>query len=99
MGAQCVTESSGGSRSTLSPDPTSPNTLPHHHCSLVGLAPESDVRVAPDAVEALRCAAESHLVGLFEGANLVAVGCKRQCLEPSDIQLALRLAATESEQL
>ena len=51
----------------------------------------SDIDIAPDAVEALRCAAEGNLVGLFEEAALIAVHAKRQEVEYRDLQLARRV--------
>ena len=48
--------------------------------------------MAPDAVEALRCAAEAHLTGLFDDAKLSALHSgKREVVEPKDMQLARRV--------
>ena len=46
---------------------------------------------APDAIEALRCASESYLTGLFEDANLSASQAERDTVIPKDIQLARRI--------
>jgi histone H3/H4 len=43
------------------------------------------------AVLALQEAAESHLTGLFEDANLAAIHAKRVTVMPKDIQLARRI--------
>lgn len=40
---------------------------------------------------ALQEAAEAHLVGLFEDANLCVIHAKRVTLMPKDIQLARRI--------
>lgn len=40
---------------------------------------------------ALQEAAEAHLVGLFEDANLCAIHAKRVTVMPKDIQLARRI--------
>ena len=43
------------------------------------------------ALEALRCASESYLVGLFEDSNLCAIHARRVTLMARDMQLARRL--------
>lgn len=40
---------------------------------------------------ALQEAAESHLVGLFEDANLCTIHAKRVTIMPKDLQLARRI--------
>ena len=49
------------------------------------------------ALEALRCAAESYLVGLFEDSNLCAIHARRVTLMPRDLQLARRLRGETNE--
>jgi histone H3/H4 len=49
------------------------------------------------AVMALQEAAEAHLVGLFEDANLCAVHGKRVTIMPKDIQLARRIRGAGRE--
>lgn len=49
------------------------------------------VRFQSAALEALQCAAESFLVGLFEDTNLCALHAKRVTIMPKDMQLARRL--------
>lgn len=49
---------------------------------------KSDVTFAPDAFEALRCAAEEHLLLMFEEAVIYSVHSKRDVVEVSDIGLA-----------
>jgi histone H3/H4 len=44
-----------------------------------------------EAMSALQEAAESHLVGLFEDANLCTIHAKRVTIMPKDIQLARRI--------
>lgn len=44
-----------------------------------------------EAMVALQEAAESHLVGLFEDANLCTIHAKRVTIMPKDIQLARRI--------
>ncbi|KAG5187467.1 histone H3 [Tribonema minus] len=48
-------------------------------------------RWAADALLALQHAAEAHLVGLFEDANLAAIHAKRVTIQPRDMQLARRI--------
>jgi len=43
------------------------------------------------AIMALQEAAEAHLVGLFEDANMCAIHGKRVTIMPKDIQLARRI--------
>ena len=43
------------------------------------------------ALEALRCASEHYIVGLFEDSNLCAIHARRVTLMVRDIQLARRL--------
>ena len=50
-----------------------------------------DCDFAPDAFEALQVAAEDHLVGLFEDANLEAIHAKRTTIQPKDFQMARRI--------
>ena len=49
------------------------------------------VRFQSAALEALQCAAEAFLVGLFEDTNLCALHAKRVTIMPKDMQLARRL--------
>ena len=44
-----------------------------------------------EAMSALQEAAEAHLVGLFEDANLCTIHAKRVTIMPKDIQLARRI--------
>jgi len=44
-----------------------------------------------DAMLALQEAAESHIVGLFEDANLCTIHAKRVTITPKDMQLARRI--------
>ncbi len=46
---------------------------------------------------ALQEAAEAHLVGLFEDANLCTIHAKRVTLMPKDMQLARRIRGPERE--
>ena len=62
-----------------------------HFCSVLE-AGGGRISLAPDAVEALRCAAEAHLVGLFEGAERAASHADRRHVEVKDLQLALKLS-------
>ncbi|KAG5175917.1 histone-fold-containing protein [Tribonema minus] len=48
-------------------------------------------RWAATAVLALQEAAEAHLVGLFEDANLACIHAKRVTIMPKDMQLARRI--------
>ena len=50
-----------------------------------------EYRWQAEAILALQEAAEAHLVGLFEDANLCAIHAKRVTLMPKDIQLARRI--------
>ncbi len=50
-----------------------------------------DYRWQASAILALQEAAESHLVGLFEDANLCTIHAKRVTIFPKDIQLARRI--------
>ena len=49
-----------------------------------------DLRFEPEAIEALRAAAEDYLVNLFDAANTVAIQGQRTYIRPNDIQLARR---------
>jgi histone H3 len=49
------------------------------------------IRFQSAALEALQCAAEAFLVGLFEDTNLCALHSKRVTIMPKDMQLARRL--------
>lgn len=49
------------------------------------------------AILALQEAAEAHLVGLFEDANLCAIHGKRVTLMPKDLQLARRIRGFQRE--
>ena len=55
-----------------------------------GLAPH-DFRWQAAALVALQEAAEAHLVGLFEDANLCAIHAKRVTIMVKDMQLARRI--------
>jgi histone H3/H4 len=50
-----------------------------------------EYRWSAQAMLALQEAAEAHLVGLFEDANLCSIHAKRVTLMPKDIQLARRI--------
>ena len=50
-----------------------------------------EYRWQAEAMVALQEAAEAHLVGLFEDANLCTIHAKRVTLMPKDIQLARRI--------
>eukprot|EP01038_Epipyxis_sp_PR26KG_P012418 gene12418-16653_t len=50
-----------------------------------------EFRWQAEAMVALQEAAESHLVGLFEDANLCTIHAKRVTIMPKDIQLARRI--------
>lgn len=49
------------------------------------------------AILALQEAAEAHLVGLFEDANLCAIHGKRVTIMPKDMQLARRIRGAQRE--
>ena len=49
------------------------------------------------AILALQEAAEAHLVGLFEDANLCAIHGKRVTIMPKDMQLARRIRGATRE--
>lgn len=49
------------------------------------------------AILALQEAAEAHLIGLFEDANLCAIHGKRVTIMPKDIQLARRIRGFNRE--
>jgi len=49
------------------------------------------------AILALQEAAEAHLVGLFEDANLCAIHGKRVTIMPKDLQLARRIRGARRE--
>jgi|Transcript_11761 histone H3/H4 len=51
----------------------------------------TEYRWQAEAMMALQEAAESHLVGLFEDANLCTIHAKRVTVMPKDIQLARRI--------
>ena len=51
----------------------------------------SGLRFQSSAVLALQEAAEAHLVGVFEDANLCAIHARRVTIMPKDIQLARRI--------
>jgi histone H3 len=51
----------------------------------------SDVKFKASALEALQEAAEAHLIGLFEDAQMCAIHGRRVTIMPKDIQLARRL--------
>jgi len=54
-------------------------------------------RFTAEALIALQEAAEYHLVGLFEDANLCVIHAKRVTLLPKDIQLARRIRGVSRE--
>ncbi|GFR40755.1 hypothetical protein Agub_g1367 [Astrephomene gubernaculifera] len=55
-----------------------------------------DVRFRADALEALQEAAEAHMVGMMEDANLCAIHAKRVTIMPKDMQLAQRIRREEA---
>jgi histone H3 len=50
-----------------------------------------DLRFQSSAILALQEAAEAHLVGLMEDANMCAMHARRVTIRPKDMQLARRL--------
>eukprot|EP00741_Cyanophora_paradoxa_P014444 tig00020801_g13931.t1 len=50
-----------------------------------------DLRWQKEAIEALREAAEMHLIQTFEGANLMAIHRGRTTIQPKDIQLRRKI--------
>ena len=68
--------------------------LPQHafECLIREIAQDfkTDLRFEPEAIEALRAAAEDYLVNLFDAANTVAIQGQRTYIRPNDIQLARR---------
>mmetsp|Transcript_37051 Transcript_37051/g.37712 ORF Transcript_37051/g.37712 Transcript_37051/m.37712 type:complete len:129 (+) Transcript_37051:182-568(+) len=56
-----------------------------------------EYRWQAQALIALQEAAESHLVGLFEDANLCTIHAKRVTIMPKDIQLARRIRGINRE--
>ena len=66
-----------------------PHARPHAHaCSAFEC--KTDLVIAPDAIEALRCAAEAHLTGLFGEAAAATVHGKREVTLVEDLKLARR---------
>eukprot|EP01041_Mallomonas_annulata_P001951 gene1951-3787_t len=57
-----------------------------------------EYRWQANAVIALQEAAEAHLVGLFEDANLCSIHAKRVTVMPKDIQLARRIRGVAREE-
>jgi histone H3/H4 len=57
----------------------------------------SEYRWQAEAMLALQEAAEAHLVGLFEDANLCTIHAKRVTVMPKDIQLARRIRGPTRE--
>ena len=51
----------------------------------------NEYRWQAEAILALQEAAEAHLIGLFEDANLCCIHAKRVTIMPKDIQLARRI--------
>jgi histone H3/H4 len=51
---------------------------------------------SPDALEALRCAAEGYLVGLMEDANLEAIHARRTYVMCKDVQVTRRVRGERS---
>ena len=68
--------------------------LPQHafECLIreIGQDFKMDLDFEPEAIEALRAAAEDYLVNLFDAANTVAIQGQRTYIRPNDIQLARR---------
>ena len=54
-------------------------------------AHRTDLRFQSTAIQALREASETYLIGLFEDTNLCAIHAKRQTIMPKDLQLARRI--------
>lgn len=50
-----------------------------------------DLRVQPEAVEALQEASEAYLVGLFKHTQLLAIHAKHEGIKLEDLQLARRI--------
>ena len=55
------------------------------------------LRFQAEALLALQEAAEHHLVGVLEDANLACLHAKRVTLQPKDIQLARRIRGPNRE--
>ncbi len=51
----------------------------------------NDVRFKDGAYRALQVALESHMISLFEKANLCAIHSDRETVQSKDIQLALKM--------
>eukprot|EP01120_Amphizonella_sp_Union-15-10_P017065 TRINITY_DN934_c0_g1_i1.p1 TRINITY_DN934_c0_g1~~TRINITY_DN934_c0_g1_i1.p1 ORF type:complete len:134 (-),score=12.38 TRINITY_DN934_c0_g1_i1:134-535(-) len=62
----------------------------------IGQDYKSDLRFQSAAVAALREAAESYVVGIFEDSNLCAIHARRITLMPKDMQLARRIRGETS---
>ena len=58
---------------------------------LADITKKDDWRVSKNAMLALQEAAESHLIGLFEDTNLLAIHAKRVTIMPKDLHLARRI--------
>jgi histone H3/H4 len=58
---------------------------------------DDPVRFQGKALLALQEAVETHLVHLFEDANLTAIHAKRVTVMPKDLQLARRIRGERSE--
>ena len=63
-------------------------SLTHTIFSVSSLDLAPGLSFAPDAFEALRCAAEDHLSCMFKEAVLYAVHSQRKAIEVSDIMIA-----------
>ena len=60
-------------------------------CRDIFVAFRADSKVTTGAIEALQTAAESHLVGLFQDANMCAIHARRETLMKKDMHLAKKI--------
>ena len=74
------------------PHSHAPNALISHS----GQEFKTDLVWAPDALEALRCAAEGYLVGLMEEVSLESLHARRTVVYPKDLQLVRRVRGERS---
>ena len=58
---------------------------------------KTDLRFQAAAIAALQEAAEAHLIGLFEDANICAIHAKRVTIMPKDMNLARRIRGDQME--
>jgi small GTP-binding protein len=90
---QCVGASrlrAGAPSSSATAAPSLPFGALEQQARAAGAAFKPGLSWAPDAVEALRCAAEAYVVALFEGASNLAVEAKRKVVLLCDVQRSRR---------